>query len=234
MKYKFVYDAGMLELMNNSLSEDEIKIVLATVIGKHNAIFYGYKPERLVKAIKRIANQKTFVEQKLFSDIDEGLNNSKGGIMYLKDFDVWTMSEQQFLYSPTINDEERASQFIATTSNAPSASVVPDVLCNFDIVYKCVESQQLQMSNKELLHRLEDCILFRNRLRSGGYIHSTTLEISGYWMGATVPYIIEHKRAENPAYARKIAVVARSLSDVEHSTYTEVAQVHEAEAFYEE
>ena len=234
MKYKFVYDAGMLELMNHYLSEDEVKIVLATVIGKHNAIFYGYKPERLVRAIKLIANCNKFVEQKLFSNIEEGLNNSKGGIMYLKDFDVWTITEQHFLYSPTINDEERATQFIATTSNAPSASVLPDLLCNFDIVYKCVESQQLPMSNEKLLHSLESCILFRNRLRSGGYIHSTTLEISGYWMGVGVPSLITKTREDNPAYARKIAVVARSLSDVEHSTYTEMKQLHEAEAFYEE
>jgi hypothetical protein len=39
---------------------------------------------------------------------------------------------------------------------------------------------------------------------------------------------------DNPAYARKIALVARSLSDVEQSTYTEMKQLHEAETFYKE
>lgn len=234
MKYNFVYDAGMLELVNNFLSEDEIKIVLATIIGKHNAIFYGYKPERLIRAIKRIANPKTFVEQKTFFGIEEGLIDSNGGIMYLKDFDVWTIIEQQFLYSRTKNTEDRESQFIATTSISPSAGVVPDVLCNFDVVYKCVASQQQPTSSEALLHRLEDCILFRSRLRSGHYIHSTTLEILKYWMGWGVLDLIKGKKADNPTYARKIAVVARSLSDVEHSDYTEKEHIQEAEAFYEE
>lgn len=235
MKYNFVYDTEALESMSNFLSVDEMKIVLATVIGKHNAIFYGYKPERLIKAIKRLTNETEFVEQKTFSDIDASLNNSRGGIMYLKDFDVWKVDEQQFLYGYTVNDQNRCTQFIANVSIAPSAGVIPDVLNNFDIVYKCTNSLQTPMSNETLKQKLSAGLWCRRKLRSGQYITSTELRVERFWMDSDVYSNVERLSEENnPVYARKIALVARSLSDVEQSTYTEMKQLHEAEKFYEE
>lgn len=234
MKYNFVYDTEVLETFQNFLSEAEMKIVLATVIGKHNAIFYGYKPERLVKAIKRLSNETKFVEQKKFSDIETGLYNSMRGVMYLKDFDSWSMIEQQFLYGHTLNDESRCTQFIATTSINPTAGVITDVLNNFDIVYNCVRSQQTSKSNEEIMNKLDNCIWFRQRLRSGSYTTSTTLEIADYWMDSGASSYVKRLSNENPVRGRKIALVARSLSDIEHETYTELEQLHEAEAFYNE
>lgn len=234
MKYKFVYDTEVLMSLSNLLSEDEIKIVLATVIGKHNAIFYGYKPDRLIKAVKLLSNSKKFVEQKLFSDIDTGLNNSSGGIMYLKDFDVWGDAGQKFLYGYTVNDSNRSTQFIATTSSVPSASVITDVLNNFDIVYKCKESGQAPTSKENLLNMLEDVRLFKERLRSGQHTTSTTLGLDRYWMMSDAFSKVERVLKDNPVYARKIALVARSLSDIERNSYTTVEQLREAEAFYEE
>ena len=234
MKYNFVYDTEVLESISNFLSADELKIVLATVIGKHNAIFYGYKPERLIKAIKRLTNKTKFVEQNTSSDIDSGLDNSRGGIMYLKDFDVWKNGEQQFLYGYTVNDPNRTTQFIANTSITPYASVIPDILNNFDIVYKCTRSTQTPMSNEALMQKLEAGILFRRRLRSGGHVTSTELRIERYWMDSDVYSKVERISEDSPVYARKIALVARSLSDVERSTYTEMKQIYEAETFYEE
>ena len=235
MKYNFVYDTEVLESMSNILSEDEIKIVLATVIGKHNAIFYGYKPERLIKAIKRLSNETMFVEQNTFSDIEDGLCNSIDGIMYLKDFDVWKVAEQQFLYGHTLNDSSRTTQFIANVSITPSACVIPDVLNNFDIVYKCTNSLQTPMSNETIKQKLNAGIWFRRKLRSGQYTTSTELRVERFWMDSDVYSNVERLSEENnPVYAKKIALVARSLSDIEQSTYTEMKQLHEAETFYEE
>lgn len=235
MKYNFVYDTEVLESTSNFLSADELKIVLATVIGKHNAIFYGYKPERLIKAIKRLSNETEFVEQNTFSDIDAGLDNSRGGIMYLKDFDVWKVIEQRFLCGHTVNDQNRTTQFIATMPITPYAGVIPEVLNNFDIVYKCTNSILTPMSNETLKQKLNAGNWFRRKLRSGQYTTSTELRVERFWMDSDVYDNIKRLSEENnPVYARKIASVARSLSDIEQSTYTEMKQLHEAETFYAE
>ena len=234
MKYNFVYDTEVLESMSNILSEDEIKIVLATVIGKHNAIFYGYNPERLIKAIKRITDTTKFVEQNAFCDVDAGLYKSMGGIMYLKDFDVWKTMEQQFLYGHTLNAPIRTTQFIATVSGIPSNNIVPDVLNNFDIVYRCKEYCQTLTSNEKLLHKLESGIRYKDRLRSGDYTTSTELGIESYWLDCDAYYYVKRTEENNPVYARKIALVARSLSDIEHVARTELEQLQEAETFYKE
>ena len=159
MKYNFVYDTDFLAKNVFNLSTEEVDIVLATIIGKHNAIFYGNKPERLVDAVKLLSHSESFVEQKLFSGIDEGLQNAKEGIMYLKDFDVWSIIEQQFLYSHTVNDPMRFTQFIATTAYNPSEVIVPNVLNNFDIIYRCKKvritsalGNVYQLNSKRLLN----------------------------------------------------------------------------------
>ena len=73
MKYHFVYDEAYLALRDLQLSEEECKIVLATVIGNHNALFYGHKPERLVNKIKKLSSHMRFSREGEFMgfvDID--------------------------------------------------------------------------------------------------------------------------------------------------------------------
>lgn len=59
MKYHFVWDENFLGNQMFELSEREKNIVIATIIGGHNAIFTGYRTERLVKAIKLLRNVDT-------------------------------------------------------------------------------------------------------------------------------------------------------------------------------
>lgn len=56
MKYHFVWDDDFLGNYTFELSEIEKTIVVATIVGGHNAIFSGYHTERLVKAIKLLRN----------------------------------------------------------------------------------------------------------------------------------------------------------------------------------
>lgn len=56
MKYHFVWDEDFLGNHTLELSEMEMNIVIATIIGGHNAIFSGHHTERLVKAIKLLKN----------------------------------------------------------------------------------------------------------------------------------------------------------------------------------
>ena len=52
MKYKFTHDAEYLKTHIADLSENEMLAVLCTILGGHNAEFYGYKTERIDNAIK--------------------------------------------------------------------------------------------------------------------------------------------------------------------------------------
>ena len=97
MKYNFIFDKEFDKNNLFELSEMERFVVLATILGGHNAIFYGYKPERLIKAIKALReNFSTFEEVPLTTSIvgfcGGGPNLSKGyitkadgGYLYMKD-----------------------------------------------------------------------------------------------------------------------------------------------------
>lgn len=52
MKYRFTHDAEYLKTHIVDLSENEMLAVLCTILGGHNAEFYGYKTERINNAIK--------------------------------------------------------------------------------------------------------------------------------------------------------------------------------------
>lgn len=54
MNYKFIFDKEFSEKYMIELSQEELRVVIATVLGGHNALFYGYKPERLVNAVKSL------------------------------------------------------------------------------------------------------------------------------------------------------------------------------------
>lgn len=230
MKYNFVYDTDFLSKNVFNLSSEEVDVVLATIVGKHNAIFYGNKPERLVDAVRFLSHSERFVEQKLFSGIDDGLQRAKKGIMYLKDFDVWLIIEQQFLYGHTLNEPSRLTQFIATTSLNPTEVVVPDVLNNFDIIYRCKEGENHICSREHVSTRLEGIIKYHNSLHSGKYITSTELEFDGYWLRNDAYLYLRELGKTNPVIARKVAMVSRSISDCNYDSLTVMGDIRYAES----
>lgn len=56
MKYNFIYDESFLGNKTFDLSQDEIDLVRAIVSGGHNVCIRGYRPERVVNAIKAVIN----------------------------------------------------------------------------------------------------------------------------------------------------------------------------------
>lgn len=229
MKYNFVFDTDFLAKNVFNLSSEEVDVVLATIVGKHNAIFYGNKPERLVDAVRFLSHSERFVEQKLFSGIDDGLQRAKKGIMYLKDFDVWSIVEQQFLYGHTLNEPSRLTQFIATTSINPTEVVVPDVLNNFDIIYRCKEGENHICSRENVSTRLEGIIKYHNSLHSGKYVTSTELEVDTYWLFNDSYLYLKKLAKSNPVTARKVAMVSRSISDCNFDSLTGKSAIQCAE-----
>lgn len=232
MKYNFVYDKEFLESNMFDLSEEEKDVVFAVIVGQHNAIFHGYKPERLVNAIKKLTSGKKFIENRGFCTIETDLENAQDGIMYLHDFDIWSIVEQQFLYGHTLNDEHRCTQFIATTGINPKACVVPDVLNNFDIVYDCGGMTQIHDYSKTVLSKMLKCIIeYHDHLHSGCFITSKTLKIENYWMGDNAFNYITDLGKNDPIYARKIALVGRSISDVRKSSLTGMGELDVAKKY---
>lgn len=232
MKYNFVYDTDVLKNLIN-LSAEEIDVVLATLIGSHNAIFYGHEPERLVDAIKKLESQKFYV-CKSSENFDETIASSNNGIMYLKNLGTWSFLEQKFLYGHTLNDDQRKTQFIATTTEKPRDCVEPDILNNFDIVYKCKPSFVTPHNTDDLVAKLDSSKRFQCGLISGKHCTSTSLAIDEYWMLSNAYTNISKLSKTNPVYARKIAMVARSLSDISNIYKTTTREVEKAKALYEE
>ena len=229
MKYNFVYDADFLEKNSLYLTEEERDIVLATVIGKHNAIFYGYKPERLVDAIKKLTSNYPFVATSSPFLIGDKLSESNGGILYMNGFDSWGVIDQQYLYGHTLNDQHRCTQFIATTTSNPLESVVPDVLNNFDIIYMCKEDEKLPYARTQLAIKFYKVLEYHNSLHSGRYVTSTELAVDDYWLFRDAYSYLCNLAKNNPAIARKVSMVSRSVSDCKNNCLTTLEDVHIAE-----
>ena len=106
MKYKFVYDESLSELFFE-LTEEERIVVIATVVGGHNAIFTGYKPERLVKAVKKLTELRVVEPKEDVSitdfcgggpEIKQGLvSEADGGMLIMNNIDEFRSSVVQML-----------------------------------------------------------------------------------------------------------------------------------------
>lgn len=229
MKYNFVYDTDFFEKNSLYLSEEEKDVVFATVVGKHNAIFYGHNPERLVNAVKFLSHSERFVEQKSFSDIETGLVIATKGIMHLKDFDAWAIAEQEFLYGHTKNVPNRSTQFIATTTHTPFAVMSPFIIDNFDIIYKCEDNDIQPYLRGNLENMFKGVLNYRGSLRSAHYITSTELEVKEYWLWKDAYEYLCNMQKSCPVIAHKVAVVSRSVSDCRKISCTNMDDILYAE-----
>lgn len=231
MKYNFVYDTDFLEKNYIYLSDEEKLVVYATVVGEHNAIFYGHEPERLIKAIKVLASNYPFVEATnlLVDEVEEDLRKATDGILYMKDFDSWSIMTQQFFYPYSINDKNRRCQFIATATENPIDTVVPDIINNFDIIYECKNDNKTQRKGWNLKSWFGDIVKYHNSLHSGHYVTSTELEVDGYWLRTDAFLYLAELTKKNPVTARKVAMVSRSISDCNYDSLTDMGDVKLAE-----
>lgn len=81
MKYNFVFDKEFLGDSLFELSEEEVHLVRVIVNGGHNVMLRGYKPERIVRAIKAIVSDTVHIEEPRF---DVSLEQFCGGGADLK------------------------------------------------------------------------------------------------------------------------------------------------------
>lgn len=242
MNYTFVYDTEVI-CNNYNLTPDERNVVIATVIGKHNALFYGCNPERLVKAVKKLSE--------LFIDVEHGcsvdkligcgvyssgyIQQAENGVLFVDGLDSYIADFQSYLRSCSINDEHRMLQLIATTSIAPYYGVRRELLDNFDIVYQCKNKERYVRPYSKLIESVKDINDFRGTLLSGRHVTATFTEIDTYWnLISFQQYYQELRERKGDVIAMKLAKVARSISDITRDQMTGYGDLKLAEEWYNE
>lgn len=135
MNYEFIFDKNFKEMTELNLSETEVRVISATILGGHNALFYGYKPERIIRAIKLLSGGIHIEEPSCDVRIEEfcggGPNLSKGsislangGILLLKNLEDFKTSIIQMLRVPMETKN-------ITLSRAGNTITHP---CNFQLI----------------------------------------------------------------------------------------------------
>lgn len=162
MKYNFIYDESFLNNSKFELSLEERMIVSIIVTGGHNAIFYGYKPERLVNAIANVVSNRKVVFashvstiQELFGggpELKEGIvYDANNGVLVMENLELFRTSVLQLLAVPMdthnftishagVNKTYDAKfQLIATTSSKDVLdwNKIKPVTDRSAIVYEC-------------------------------------------------------------------------------------------------
>ena len=242
MKYKFVYDTEVI-CNNYNLTPEERNVVIATVVGKHNALFYGCNPERLVKAVKKLSE--------LFIEVEHGCSREKllgcgvyssgyiqqaeKGVLFVDGLDAYDTVFQSDLCVCSINYEQRTLQLIATTATAPYYGVKRDLLDNFDIVYQCKNEERCIRPYSGLIDKVDSINRFRSTLLSGRHVTATFTEIDTYWnLSSFQQYYEQLRERKGDVIAMKLAKVARSISDITNDQMTGYGDLKIAEEWYNE
>lgn len=242
MKYKFVYDTEVI-CNNSNLTPEERNVVIATVVGKHNALFYGCNPERLVKAVKKLS--ELFIEVEHGCSVDKligcgvyssgYIQQAEKGVLFVDGLDSYNADFQSNLRGCSINYENRVLQLIATTAIAPYYGVRRELLDNFDIVYQCKNEERRIRPYSDLIDKMNSINKFRSTLLSGRHVTATFAEIDTYWnLSSFQQYYEQLRERKGNVIAMKLAKVARSVSDITKDQMTGYGDLKIAEDWYNE
>ena len=182
----------------------------------------------MVDAIKKLTASNPFIEISS-PPTDAERHKADGGIVYMKDFDSWGIINQQYLYPFSINDKERLAQFIATATENPLDTVVPDMINNFDIIYECEHNYKEQHPRWLLNTTFNGINHYHHSLHSGKLVTSTELEVESYWLGNEALSYLNRLAKNNLVTARKVAMVSRSVSDCNENSLTDMSDIRCAE-----
>jgi hypothetical protein len=233
MKYNFVYDKKFRDMFVE-LSEEETRVVLATIIGRHNAIFWGYRPERLVNAIKKLCDCP-FVNVKE----DECVEKANGGVLYTPKLDSFGANRQNDIYAISQNGVKKLQVVATCDTGVPAYTITPNLLGNFDIVYLCrkpvSDSVYNASTNWDILKtRVSRAIYYRSTLHSGKHITSDFTTVKSYWNLLSFQQRYISAKEKNKSLALKIAKVARSISDITDENMTTDFEWDIAKHWYDE
>lgn len=241
MKYKFVYDSDFIKGQLLDLSVEEFGLCIATVLGNHNAMFFGYKPERLIKAIKKLVSIK---EKYIVADLESTKHDDIGFFTSAFSNEVGKgavivpeINKRSELFYDTIrlasDNSDRDCQIIVYDTQAPrnNSHNFKEALENFDIIYECKEQPSAEKTVTDLRKNYEDAYDYKLSLHSGRHVTGKFMKIDSYW--CTLDVYNRYERMEGPEYVnRKIMKVARSISDVSHHSLTTISDIDSAIKLY--
>lgn len=257
MKYKFVYDKGFLDDNFIELSESEARVVIATITGGHHALFYGYKPERLAYAIRKLTVDNTsFTEVKpdissvRFIGGGPGLpmgvvSSANNGYLYMKDLNDFTFSILTLATVPLKDKRVLLSwkdevvscpadfQLIATSEECDWNKVLPITeFCG--IVYRCDgEVDRKPYSISKLKFELNEALIFHSSLSgTTRNCNITGPHDANFTFDAKCMYnnIVTH--TDNARRQLNIASVGRTVADLNHHCMTRTCDLIEALDWY--
>ena len=166
MKYKFIFDKEISDSFIY-LSDEEKRIVLATVLGTHCAIFYGHNPERLCEAIGRLTEldiKKVDCKNLPYSREEKKSIVPQNGLLYCENFDF---ADEEFKSIVEESYRTLPIQVIATMTS------VSDCECSlfdyFDIFYKCKDNADSVFSKRMCMEVISKAKYERSSWDSGQY-----------------------------------------------------------------
>lgn len=221
MKYKFVYDDSFLKDNGVFLSNREFRVALATAVGNHNAFFYGYDPERLVKAVKLIHNYagKFIKVPEGTTHLESCVASANDGVLYIPhiyDRDISFVSSLEF-----ITDNGRRSWQVLCTSQIPPQAMFTEniqpynILSDFDIVFCCGDINPQLFSKTQFRQAIINANDNRKHWESGNHITGRLSSVKCYWYNNERNYYTDSAAGTREFSALK---VARSLSDIDGIT----------------
>lgn len=193
MKYKFKFDENFLADKYVLLSAIEKTVVMSVILGRHNAVFYGYEPERLVNIIKMLKTVDTsFVEVPKNcsivelcgggSELKQGyMTDADKGILYMPDLQGYRSSVISMLTPALLNRHIVLSrggntvimnadfQLIATVTVTDDTQLnkTNSVCSSCGIVYRCVENVQREpVSLSKIQEEIDLCRAFKPSLKT--------------------------------------------------------------------
>lgn len=230
MRYKFTYDKAFLDANLLNLSSEEKSIVLATVIGNHNAIFWGYKPGRLADVVKRLSNVGCV---QVFSDnCDTLMYTDSESLYYLKDLHKYDSDTLKKIEWHSVNSR-RDSQFIATMEGTPTELLDKGLLKNFDVIFKCTDDNKPEVFISTLRDDIRRAKRYRSNWASGDFITGRCDTPYSYWYSTeALDRYKSFKYAHGNDIALKYLKVARSLADIEGNSMAFVSNWLMAKSLY--
>lgn len=230
MRYKFTYDKAFLDANLLNLSFEEVKIILATVVGNHNAIFWGYKPERLADAVKRLTNIGSI---QVFSDnCDSLMYSDSESLYYLKDLNKYDSDTLKRIALSSVNST-RQSQFIATMEGTPTELLDKGLLKNFDVIFHCTDGNKFEVFVSSLKDDIREAKRHRSNWNSGHYITGRFDNPQSYWYSTDAwDRYNSFRRSCNEDIALKLIKVSRSLADIEGCSMAYVSNWVMAKSLY--
>lgn len=258
MKYSFIFDQDFLDEKLFFLSQEEIHLIECVITGGHNVCLRGYKPERIVDAIKTVVgNTQTVVEPSLdisFQDFVGGgpelnpgaVSLANDGILVMKNLNEFRASVAEILVAPMENGtvilsyggksvEYRAKfQLITTLSAKDSLNSSHSAVSKCDIDYVCrYKDDRGVIKASELKNSVEtawECHQsIHNSIEKNQEITGfVSRDFSTQAWEKYVGYIL----STYPSCSLRIAKVARTLADMRCHTQIRCYDLETAESLH--